>query len=114
MNKHLRSHMEDGKIHQCTSCDLRFYYPEELEQHTIDHYKEDKAKRAEAEAADKSKATVEGKSEQERAQEQENGKEREENGKSVTKNVDNISNNTLSPSVFLQPAFVHDNLQLWN
>lgn len=106
--------MEDGKIHQCTICDLRFYYPVELEQHTFDHYKEDKAKRVEAEVAETSKATVEGQTKQEEVQEQENGDEREENRKIIKTDIDNISNNTLSPSVSLQPAFVHDNLQLYN
>lgn len=105
LNKHLRLHIEDGKIHQCTICDSRFYYVEELEQHSIDHYKEDKAKRAEADAqaAETSTTMVEIKLEEGQVQEQQNGK-----------SVKEIVNNAMSPSVLLQPAFVHDNLQLWN
>lgn len=92
--------MEDGRIYQCTMCDLRFYYTDELEKHTFEHYKKDKDKREQAEDAAM---------EQKQTQEQENGKEREAAGRSVKS-----SNDALSPSVFLQPAFVHENIQLWN
>lgn len=80
LNKHLRIHIEGGKIHKCPveSCGLSFYYPEELEQHEIEHYKMDKEKNKEESA------------------------------------ISFALDETLSPSVTLKSAFVHDNVQLWH
>lgn len=43
LGKHLRTHYEDGKIHACSECDLRFKYLVELKKHSYEHYKEKKA-----------------------------------------------------------------------
>lgn len=87
LNKHLRLHLDGGKIHQCTMCPSSFYYPQELDDHIFDHYKKDKM----------------------------NKEEKNDEKKDEKKDESNecISNNTLSPSVILKPAFVHDNIQLW-
>lgn len=66
-------------------CPSRFYYPQELDDHIFDHYKKDKMN-----------------------EEEKNGEEKEKE-----KSSECNSNDTLSPSVMLRPAFVHENVQLW-
>lgn len=44
LNKHLRTHFEDGKIHECAKCQMRFKYLLDLKEHLNEHYKEERAK----------------------------------------------------------------------
>lgn len=41
LNKHLRTHFDDGKIYKCSECELRFKYLTELEKHSYEHCKEE-------------------------------------------------------------------------
>lgn len=89
----MRIHLDGGKIHQCTMCTSRFYYPEELDEHIYEHYRKDKENGVDN-------------------QNQSNQEESDDKNEEVVD--DCITNKILSSSVMLKPTFVHENVQLWD